>query len=41
VRDVATLIADVSAFMTLNPGDLLMLGVAHGAPRVRAGQACA
>ncbi len=39
VRDVATLIADVSAFMTLNPGDLLMLGVAHGAPRVRAGQA--
>jgi 5-oxopent-3-ene-1,2,5-tricarboxylate decarboxylase/2-hydroxyhepta-2,4-diene-1,7-dioate isomerase len=39
VRDVATLIADVSAFMTLNPGDLLMTGVAHGAPRVRAGQA--
>lgn len=38
VRDVATLIADVSAFMTLNPGDLLMTGVAHGAPRVRAGQ---
>ncbi len=39
VRDVATLIADVSAFMTLNPGDVLMTGVAHGAPRVRAGQA--
>lgn len=38
VRDIATLIADVSAFMTLNPGDLLMLGVAHGAPQVRAGQ---
>lgn len=38
VRDIATLIADVSAFMTLNPGDLLMLGVAQGAPRVRAGQ---
>jgi 5-oxopent-3-ene-1,2,5-tricarboxylate decarboxylase / 2-hydroxyhepta-2,4-diene-1,7-dioate isomerase len=38
VRDVATLIADVSAFMTLNPGDVLMTGVAHGAPRVRAGQ---
>jgi 5-oxopent-3-ene-1,2,5-tricarboxylate decarboxylase / 2-hydroxyhepta-2,4-diene-1,7-dioate isomerase len=38
VRDIATLIADVSAFMTLQPGDLLMLGVAAGAPRVRAGQ---
>jgi 5-oxopent-3-ene-1,2,5-tricarboxylate decarboxylase/2-hydroxyhepta-2,4-diene-1,7-dioate isomerase len=38
VRDIATLIADVSAFMTLNPGDVLMTGVAHGAPRVRAGQ---
>ncbi len=38
VRGMAALIADVSAFMTLNPGDLLMLGVAHGAPRVRAGQ---
>jgi 5-oxopent-3-ene-1,2,5-tricarboxylate decarboxylase / 2-hydroxyhepta-2,4-diene-1,7-dioate isomerase len=38
VRGIAALIADVSAFMTLQPGDLLMLGVAHGAPRVRAGQ---
>lgn len=38
VRDMATLIADVSAFMTLNPGDVLMYGVAHGAPHVRAGQ---
>jgi 5-oxopent-3-ene-1,2,5-tricarboxylate decarboxylase/2-hydroxyhepta-2,4-diene-1,7-dioate isomerase len=38
VRDVATLIADVSAFMTLQPGDVLMTGVAHGAPLVRAGQ---
>lgn len=38
VRDVATLIADVSAFMTLNPGDVLMTGVSHGAPEVRAGQ---
>ncbi|MEO7245150.1 MAG: fumarylacetoacetate hydrolase family protein [Rubrivivax sp.] len=38
VRDAATLIADVSAFMTLQPGDVLMLGVAHGAPRVHAGQ---
>lgn len=38
VRDIGALIADVSQFMTLQPGDLLMLGVAHGAPRVRAGQ---
>lgn len=38
VRDVARLIADVSEFMTLNPGDVLMTGVAWGAPRVRAGQ---
>jgi 5-oxopent-3-ene-1,2,5-tricarboxylate decarboxylase/2-hydroxyhepta-2,4-diene-1,7-dioate isomerase len=38
VRGMAQLIADVSAFMTLAPGDLLMLGVAAGAPRVRAGQ---
>lgn len=38
VRGVAQLIADVSAFMTLNPGDLLLLGAAHGAPRARAGQ---
>ena len=26
VRDAATLLADVSAFMTLQPGDVLMLG---------------
>lgn len=38
VRGVAQLIADVSAFMTLGAGDVLMLGVAAGAPRVRAGQ---
>jgi 5-oxopent-3-ene-1,2,5-tricarboxylate decarboxylase/2-hydroxyhepta-2,4-diene-1,7-dioate isomerase len=38
VRDIATLIADVSEFMTLQAGDVLMLGVAHGAPLVRAGQ---
>lgn len=38
LRGVARLIADVSAFMTLQPGDLLLLGAAHGAPRVRAGQ---
>ncbi len=38
VRDVATLIAEVSAFMTLHPGDLLLLGAAAGAPRVAAGR---
>lgn len=39
VRTAARLIADVSDFMTLRPGDILMLGIAHGAPRARAGQA--
>jgi len=38
VRSAARLIADVSEFMTLRPGDVLMLGVALGAPRGRAGQ---
>jgi len=37
-RPVARLIAEISAFMTLAVGDLLMLGVAAGAPRARAGQ---
>lgn len=37
-RPAARLIADVSEFMTLRPGDILLLGVAAGAPRVRAGQ---
>lgn len=37
-RSVARLIADVSDFMTLSPGDVLMLGVPFGAPRARAGQ---
>jgi hypothetical protein len=38
VRSAARLIADVSEFMTLRPGDVLMLGVAFGAPRGRANQ---
>jgi 5-oxopent-3-ene-1,2,5-tricarboxylate decarboxylase / 2-hydroxyhepta-2,4-diene-1,7-dioate isomerase len=38
VRPVARLIAAVTDFMTLSPGDVLMLGVAHGAPRARCGQ---
>lgn len=39
VRGVAQLIADVTEFMTLQPGDLLLLGASHGAPQARAGQA--
>lgn len=38
IRPVAQLLADVTDFMTLQAGDLLMLGVAAGAPRVKAGQ---
>lgn len=37
LRPPARLLAEVSAFMTLVTGDLLHLGVAEGAPRVRAG----
>ncbi len=36
-RPVARLVAAVSDFMTLAPGDVLMAGVAPGAPRVGAG----
>lgn len=38
VRGLAQLIADVTDFMTLQPGDLLLLGAAAGAPLVRPGQ---
>ncbi len=38
IRSAARLLADVSEFMTLSPGDVLMLGVAAGAPLARAGQ---
>lgn len=38
IRGVARLLADVTDFMTLSPGDILMLGISAGAPRVRAGQ---
>jgi 5-oxopent-3-ene-1,2,5-tricarboxylate decarboxylase / 2-hydroxyhepta-2,4-diene-1,7-dioate isomerase len=38
VRKVATLLADVTEFMTLAPGDVLAVGAAAPAPRVRAGQ---
>jgi 5-oxopent-3-ene-1,2,5-tricarboxylate decarboxylase/2-hydroxyhepta-2,4-diene-1,7-dioate isomerase len=38
VRSVARLVADVTEFMTLAPGDVLAVGVARPPPRVRAGQ---
>jgi 5-oxopent-3-ene-1,2,5-tricarboxylate decarboxylase/2-hydroxyhepta-2,4-diene-1,7-dioate isomerase len=38
VRGAAQLLADVSEFMTLDPGDVLLLGVSHGAPCVQPGQ---
>jgi 5-oxopent-3-ene-1,2,5-tricarboxylate decarboxylase / 2-hydroxyhepta-2,4-diene-1,7-dioate isomerase len=38
VRPVRQLIADVTEFMTLQAGDVLLVGVPPGAPRVRAGQ---
>jgi 5-oxopent-3-ene-1,2,5-tricarboxylate decarboxylase/2-hydroxyhepta-2,4-diene-1,7-dioate isomerase len=41
IRPAARLLADVSEFMTLAPGDMLCLGVAGGAPRARAGQCVA
>jgi 5-oxopent-3-ene-1,2,5-tricarboxylate decarboxylase / 2-hydroxyhepta-2,4-diene-1,7-dioate isomerase len=37
MRPAARLLADVSAFMTLAPGDVLLTGVSHGAPQVGAG----
>jgi 5-oxopent-3-ene-1,2,5-tricarboxylate decarboxylase/2-hydroxyhepta-2,4-diene-1,7-dioate isomerase len=41
IRPAARLLADVTEFMTLAPGDVLLLGVSHGAPRVGAGHAVA
>jgi 5-oxopent-3-ene-1,2,5-tricarboxylate decarboxylase/2-hydroxyhepta-2,4-diene-1,7-dioate isomerase len=41
VRPVAQLLADVTEFMTLHAGDVLMVGVAAGAPRAVAGQTVA
>lgn len=37
LRDAATLLCDVSSFMRLRPGDLLMLGCGAGRPLARAG----
>ncbi|MBV6303989.1 fumarylacetoacetate hydrolase family protein [Candidimonas humi] len=38
IRPVARLIADVTRFMSLDSGDVLLVGVPAGAPRARAGQ---
>jgi 5-oxopent-3-ene-1,2,5-tricarboxylate decarboxylase/2-hydroxyhepta-2,4-diene-1,7-dioate isomerase len=38
VRSVAQLLVDVTEFMTLNPGDVLSIGVAAHAPLAHAGQ---
>ncbi|WP_177316860.1 fumarylacetoacetate hydrolase family protein, partial [Burkholderia ubonensis] len=37
IRPVRQLIADVSAFMSFDAGDVLLLGVAGGAPRAKPG----
>lgn len=41
VRPLARLLAEVSAFMTLDPGDVLLAGVPTPAPRARPGDAVA
>jgi 5-oxopent-3-ene-1,2,5-tricarboxylate decarboxylase/2-hydroxyhepta-2,4-diene-1,7-dioate isomerase len=41
IRSIARLLADVTEFMTLAPGDVLAVGAAAPAPRVRAGQTVA
>jgi 5-oxopent-3-ene-1,2,5-tricarboxylate decarboxylase/2-hydroxyhepta-2,4-diene-1,7-dioate isomerase len=41
VRPAARLLADVTKFMTLAPGDILALGAAAPAPRARTGQTVA
>jgi 5-oxopent-3-ene-1,2,5-tricarboxylate decarboxylase/2-hydroxyhepta-2,4-diene-1,7-dioate isomerase len=38
IRSVAQLLVDVTEFMTLNPGDVLSIGVAANAPLAHAGQ---
>jgi 5-oxopent-3-ene-1,2,5-tricarboxylate decarboxylase/2-hydroxyhepta-2,4-diene-1,7-dioate isomerase len=38
IRPAARLLTDVTEFMTLAPGDVLALGAAWPAPRVRSGQ---
>ncbi len=41
VRPVATLLADISDFTSLYPGDLILVGVSSGAPLARAGDTVA
>ena len=41
VRNVARLLVDVTEFMTLQAGDLLLLGRSHAAPLARPGQSVA
>jgi 2-keto-4-pentenoate hydratase/2-oxohepta-3-ene-1,7-dioic acid hydratase in catechol pathway len=38
IRSVAQLLVDVTEFMTLNPGDILSIGVSAHAPRAQSGQ---
>jgi 5-oxopent-3-ene-1,2,5-tricarboxylate decarboxylase / 2-hydroxyhepta-2,4-diene-1,7-dioate isomerase len=38
IRPVARLLADITDFMTLAPGDIVLLGTSQGAPTARAGQ---
>jgi 5-oxopent-3-ene-1,2,5-tricarboxylate decarboxylase/2-hydroxyhepta-2,4-diene-1,7-dioate isomerase len=38
IRGTAQLLADITEFMTLSPGDIVLLGTSHGAPTARAGQ---
>lgn len=37
IRSVSRLLSDVTEFMTLNPGDVLLVGVPEGAPQAKAG----
>jgi 5-oxopent-3-ene-1,2,5-tricarboxylate decarboxylase/2-hydroxyhepta-2,4-diene-1,7-dioate isomerase len=38
VRGPGALLADIAAFTTLQPGDVVLVGVPEGAPSARAGQ---
>jgi len=38
LRALAKLLADITDFMTLAPGDIVLLGTSHGAPTAHAGQ---
>ena len=37
IRPISRLLADVTAFMTLNPGDVLLVGVPEQAPLAKVG----